>query len=223
MDIKKIGNICKKNGYGFELVGKRPRLLLIGETHNKLHLIKEQIKFIELIRPAVVLHEGYDIDDHSNLPGKNISEDFPALYGKQKMHELSLKYNYEFKPGDISFFRREDLANKLDSVIDDECLNWPDEIRGKELFGCNYGYSRYYSRLIVEPMMGLKLQKELKKQEGDVIGIYGDYHLRPSSQIHSILRMDFPPLPGSSELLFMTSQNLFIPQDYIMIHQYDNK
>ena len=213
MDIKRIRSICENYGYVFEQFGGIPRLILVGEQHQSEDHFRVQEELIKDILPSVVLHELYSPNFHDS---HRLSETWfgnSSQYKIKRIKELSKEFGFELLPGDISIEEGDNLEERLNEIFLN--MGWPDEISRKTHFFSRLIYAKYYSRLIVEPLMGLRLQNALNKNEGDIMGIFGANHLRPDSQIHSVLRLKFPPLGED----FVIENSTLFAQDYITINQ----
>jgi len=216
MDVDRIRDFCAERNYGFESSGSNPRLLLIGEVHSdESHFIAQE-EMIKMISPRAVLHEFYDSTSKHLFSFVDKWEDGAHHYKMNHLGELSKKLGFDLLSGDIPFSEQSSLSTGLDDLlIRRGYLDWPKELRGHNFMNSDIAYSEFYSRLMVEPIMGMKLRKALDGCDGDVVGIYGGYHLRKDSQIHAVLSLDFPPLSDSD----VFSSGDLKKVDYIWIDQ----
>jgi hypothetical protein len=215
MDINDVASFCEKEKYRFGAFGKNARLFLFGEDHGNESHFNNQVKMINELRPSVVLHEFYDVDARCPFPDIDKWEQNSFWYKMNAFSRLSRELGFDLLPADASVREREYLSDGLGRTLENGELKWPKELRGRRLGDANIAYAQYYSRLIVEPIMGMRLRRVLDDYDGIVVGVYGDYHLRGDSQLHSVLRLDFPPLSGSD---FFSSANLE-KVDYVAIRQ----
>lgn len=213
MDIKRIKSICDEHGYVFEQFGSNPRLILIGELHHSEKDFGAQEELIKVILPSAVLYETYDPELHDSHRLSETWCENSSLYKIRRMKDLSNKFNFELLPGDISSKEQSNLEAWLNETLLD--MKWSNKICGRTRIFSRLSYAGYYSRLIAEPLMGIRLQNALDKNKGKIMGIFGTYHLRPDSQIHSVLRLKFPPLGES----FTPKNSSLSIQDYIIVNQ----
>lgn len=223
MDVNRIREFCISRRYSFKQFGRAPRSVLVGEEHCNGRHSGDQRRLIEMIRPKVVVHESYHKEDRAKQPRVDKKRENPFLYKLQELERLAKEYGFEIQEGDTSSESWTWLSSRLDSILA-QFDEWPLELRGRkygDAFPSSHedmSYARYFARIIAEPIMGLKLHDQMLPSNFPVMGFYGAYHLRPGSQIHSVLRLSFPPLSRPNPH-FLSGVRPLIKQDYVVILQ----
>lgn len=83
MDLDRLVEICKRQGYGYRISGEEQRLVLVGEVH-KNDFLDAQEQIIEAVSPIIVLHEGAD-------PELSYREETQRILGWRKRYGIPIE------------------------------------------------------------------------------------------------------------------------------------
>lgn len=228
MDISDVINFCEEKKYLYKKIGENPRLILLGESHGCEEFLNAQEELIKIVKAETVVHELYRDEKDQENTCKDCTDIKlnPILVELNTIRQWAKKYEFKLEQGDTSSNSAAKLIINLDRLLS-QINEWPEEISvgywnqlmQADHFSDEMIYSHYFSRMISEPIMGYILQQKMKETTGPVIGIYGAYHLLPTSHIHHVLRKTFPPLHGP-ETALPAQPDAFGIQDYLVIFQY---
>ena len=166
MDIDKLVKICKKYDYGYRIMGKKPRVVLVGEMHENDLCLDAQEEIIETVSPSTILHEAAYPELNYREAIKRILE-WKAKYGVP-VGLCDIPYKNQLKP----MASRIKLEEILSHILND------------------FGFSGDYETNLAmttplrEKYMARIIMSHFDRGNIPLVAVVGAKHVMPDSKIY---------------------------------------